>query len=138
MEWPPAVVVHGWGQACAALSLGLPVTLLSGEGAALYGGIGWWRAMIDAARAIHPATEAADILDCADAPGAAMAALRRGQLALVLDPACPAFATVCRVAAVTGGVILAARPPCLDLADPDAAQRLPAWLGQDDRAAGLG
>ena len=138
MEWPRAVVVHGWGDACLALSYGFPVTLLSGVGAALYGGIGWWRALVEQARDAHPATPMRDILDCADAPGAAMAALRRGQPALVLDPACPAFTTICRVAATTGAVVLAARPPALDLADPLAARRLAAWLGADDSAGGLG
>ncbi len=137
MEWPRAVVVHGWGHACAALSPGLPVTLLSGHGAALYGGVGWWQALIAAARAVHPGTRTADILDCADAPGAAMAALRRGQRALVLDPACPAFATVSQVAALCDAVVLSARPAALDLADPGAARTLAAWLGRDDRAAGL-
>ncbi len=142
MEWPPAVVVHGWGDACAALAPGRPVTLLSGRGAAVYGGVGWWRAMLAASRAGHPATPCRDILDCADAPGAAMAALRRGQPALVLDAACPAFAAVTGAASECGAVILAARPVALDLAEldlnrPGASHRLRAWLAADDRPGRL-
>ena len=66
-------------QARLALAPGLPVTLLSAEGAALYMGVGWWQALVGAARASYPATPCADILDCADSPGRAMAALRMGQ-----------------------------------------------------------
>ncbi len=137
MEWPRAVVVHGFGHARAALAPGRPVTLLSGTGAAVYGGIGWWLALVAAARAAHPGTPAHDILDCADAPGAAMAALRRGQAALVLDPACPAFAAVSGAAAACGARVLDRRPAALDLADPAASRRLEAWLATDDSDPGL-
>ncbi len=128
MDWPPAVVVHGWEDACAALAPGRPVTLLSGRAAGVYGGAGWWRGLVSAARATHTATPARDILDCADAPGAAMAALRRGQPALVLDPACPAFQAVRAAAATCGACVLTARPAALDLADPRALRALADWL----------
>ena len=88
----PAVVVHDLAQARAALCEGLALTLLSAPGAACFAGAGWWRALIDMARAAHPHTPCQDVLDCADAPGHAMAAVRLGQAILVLDPACPAFA----------------------------------------------
>ena len=74
----PAVIVHGVADAHAALAPGLAVTLLSAPGAALFGGCLWWREIIAIARAAHAATEAMDILDCADASGMAMGALRRG------------------------------------------------------------
>lgn len=132
MDWPPAVVVHAYADACAALAPGRPVTLLSAQGAGVYGGIGWWRSLVESAQAAHPATPAADILDCADAPGAAMAALRRGQAALVLDPACPAFARVQAAAGTLGARVLPARPVALDLIDVAALRRLAEWLGADD------
>ena len=130
----PAVVVHDLAQARAALCEGLALTLLSAPGAACFAGAGWWRALIDMARAAHPHTPCQDVLDCADAPGHAMAAVRLGQAILVLDPACPAFARVAALAAV-----LPTPPPALDLAEPGAARRLRAWLCQqpddDSRAA---
>jgi hypothetical protein len=138
MQWPRAVTVHGFAQASAALARGRPVTLLSGRGAAVYGGVGWWRALVEAARRAYPNTHGGDILDCADAPGAAMAALRCGQAALVLDPTCPAFAAVAAAASARGAAVLAARPASLDLADPAASRRLQAWLAVDDSAPGLG
>jgi hypothetical protein len=127
---PPAVVVHGLAQADAALAEGLPVTLLSTPGAGAYAGALWWRELVDAARTAHPSTPCADILDCADAPGHAMAAIRAGQEILVLNPACPAFARIAALART-----LPARPPALDLGDRGAERRLRAWLLDDSTAA---
>jgi hypothetical protein len=132
---PPAVVVHGLAHALAALAPGLAVTLLSAPGAGAFAGALWWRALVAQARAAHPATPCADILDCADAPGHAMAAIRAGQQTLVLDPACPAFPRIAALARV-----LPARPPALDLAAHGAARQLHAWLLQgpsDDSTAAL-
>jgi hypothetical protein len=135
-ELPPAIVVRALADALAALAPCLPVTLLSAPGAGVFAGAGWWRALVAAARAAHPATPCADILDCADAPGRAMEAIRAGQDVLVLDPACPAFARVAALARV-----LPARPPALDLGDRGALRRLRAWLErrppEDDSTAPL-
>ena len=128
MPLPPAVIVHGLPDARAALRPGRPVTLLSARGAALYAGCLWWRELVAAARAAHPATPAQDVLDCSDAPGAAMAALRAGQRLLVLDAASPGFDAVQRAAATLGGQVLPAAPPALDLAGRGARRRLARWL----------
>lgn len=135
MLFPPAVIVHGLPEARAALRPGRPVTLLSARGAALYAGVLWWRELVAAARAAGPATPVYDILDCADAPGQAMAALRAGQRVLVLDPACPAFAAVRGAAESLGAVVLKRAPPALDLHDRRAARRLQAWLAGDSGGA---
>jgi hypothetical protein len=124
----PAVTVHGMDDALAALAPGAPVTLLSAPGAASVGGCLWWRSLVEAAIAAWPATPCDDILDCGDSPGWAMAALRIGQRALVLDPACPAFAAVAGAAGTLGARVLAARPVSLDLGQPRARARLATWL----------
>ena len=85
----PAVIVHGMADAQAALALGLPVTLLSAPAAAQFAGCLWWREVVAGARLRHPDTAATDILDCADASGVALGALRCGVLRLVLWPAAP-------------------------------------------------
>jgi hypothetical protein len=77
-----------------------------------------------------------DILDCAAAPGTAMAALRIGQRRIVLDPG-PAFTAVSAAAATLGAVVLDARPAALDMGERGAERRLAAWL-QGDKAGGLG
>ena len=128
MLLPPAVIVHGLPDASAALRPGRPVTLLSARGAALYAGVLWWRELIAAARAGHPATPVFDVLDCADAPGQAMAALRGGQRLLVLDAASPAFTAVSGAAAALGARVLGEAPPALDLMERHAIRRLSNWL----------
>jgi hypothetical protein len=141
MNSPPAVTVHGFAQACNVLRPGRPVTLLSAPGAALYAGCLWWFELVAAAREKWPATPCIDILDCADAAGRAMAALRVGQKMLILDPASPAFPAVRAAAATLGASVLGERPPALDVAALDLAKpygqaRLLCWLEGDPHAAG--
>jgi len=112
-----------------ALAPALPVTLLSARGAALYAGCAWWREIVAEARRRHARTPVTDILDCADAPGRAMAALRIGQRLLVLDPG-PASDEIAEAAASVGAVILSRPPPSLDLATPGAARQLQQWLAR--------
>jgi hypothetical protein len=124
----PAVVVHGLADARAALSGGAPVTLLSAEGAALYAGTGWWHALIARAIAEHPNVTCDNILDCADAPGLALGALRIGQRHIILHPTAPGWAQVAATAQSLHCVVLADRPAALDLAQRGAARRLHDWL----------
>ncbi len=128
---PAAVVVHGLGHVRAALRAGSGVLLLSAPGAALFAGAAWWLALMAAARAIGPDVMCGDLLDCADAPGRAMEALRLGQRGLVLDPRCPAFPAVAAAAASLGGVVHRGRPAALDLAEPGAERHLDRWLRGD-------
>ena len=134
----PAVVVHGLEHVRAALRQKRPVVLLSAPGAARFAGCLWWRELMALGQAefpesLMPDSRMGDVLDCADAPGQAMAALRVGQRRLVLDPACPAFPAVAAAAESLGAMVLRHRPPALDLAAPGAARRLADWL-RDDRA----
>jgi hypothetical protein len=126
----PAVIVHGLTDARAALAPGLPVTLLSAPGAALFAGCLWWRHVVAAALTEYPQTEATDILDCADASGLAMGALRSGVHRLVLWRQAPGHAKVAAIAAEQGGFVLPQAPPALDLAQRNAIRRLDAWLRQ--------
>jgi hypothetical protein len=125
---PPAVIVHGLADARTALAHGQPVTLLSGEAAALYAGCGWWCALAAAARSEFPLVPIRDLLDCADAAGQALAALRIGLRHLILWPDAPGRSRVAAIVAELGGVLLAERPPALDLADPASRRRLHDWV----------
>ena len=107
----PATIVHALPDARAALAPGAQVTLLSAPGAAIYAGCGWWKALVEAARAEYPDTPCLDILDCADAAGAALAALRIGLNRLVLWPGTPGRAAVVAIAQEHGGFILEKAPP---------------------------
>jgi hypothetical protein len=99
----PAVIVHGVAHAEAALAPGLPVTLLSAPGAAGFAGCLWWRQIVVLARATHERTEVIDILDCADASGSAMGALRSGVCRLVLWRTASGWDGVAAIAERQGG-----------------------------------
>ena len=128
MVLPPAVVIHGLPHARAALAGGRAVTLLSAPGAASYAGVGWWRALVAAARAEVPGLDPPDVLDCGDAPGRALEALSLGCRVVVLRPG-PAFADIAERAAAQGARLLAEPPAALDLGHRAALRRLDAWLG---------
>jgi hypothetical protein len=131
----PAVVVHGLDQAIAALAAAGPrgVLLLSAPGAGGFAGAAWFLAVVAAAQRLHPAVRCAAALDCADAPGHALAALHAGAAIIVLDGGCPAFGAVAAAAAEAGATVLPARPAALDLGRADLRRRddharLAAWL----------
>ena len=132
----PAVVVHAAAEAEAALALAGPrgVLLLSAPGAACSMGAAWFLALVrQAATAAAPGVAHAAALDCGDAPGHALAALRAGARLLILDPACPAFAAVAAAAGEAGAAVWPGRPAALDLRGldlgrPGARAKLAAWL----------
>ena len=126
------MIVCSLVEACQALAGGLPVTLLSQRGAALFAGCQFWRSLVLQARAAHPNTPVHDVLDCADASGYALAALRIGQHIIVLDPDAPGRDSVAAVARERGDLLLDRPPPALDLRDKSAARRLEGWLRSHD------
>ena len=124
----PAAIVHGADDARLALSIGLPVTLLSAPGAALYAGCGWWRALVRQALAAFPEVPAEDILDCGDGAGQALAALRIGQQRLVLGCWRARLGRGRGDRGGTWGRSAESAPPALDLAQRGARLRLHDWL----------
>jgi hypothetical protein len=147
----PAVTVHAAAQAAAALAVAGQggalgeVLLLSAPGAAGSLGAPWFHAMIATAAAAQPGVPYRAVLDCGDAPGQALAALRAGARLLILDPACPGFAAVAAAAAEVGAEVWPARPVSLDLGRfdpgrPAGRRRLAEWLarGAGDNPAPLG
>ena len=124
----PAVVVHGLADARAALAVGAPVTLLSARAAASYAGCGWWQALIRQVLAEYPAATCQDVLDCADASGLALGALRIGQQRIVLESHAPGWSAVAAIAAAQGASVLTSRPLSLDMADRGTTRRLHDWL----------
>jgi hypothetical protein len=123
MVLPPAVIIHSLPHARLALAPRRPVTLLSAPGAALYAGCLWWQALIEAADTGNP-----HFLDCADAPGRAVEALKLGLPGIILNCEENLFAAVASIAQAQGAALLAAAPPALDLARRGAERKLDAWL----------
>jgi hypothetical protein len=133
-EPPPPIVVHDLDQARAALAaaaaLGRPVILRSAPDAAAYLGAGAFRAIVAAAQAAVPQAAVTAVLDCGDAPGLALGALRIGIPAVRLRAAPGVLARVADIAAQYGARLDSDDRPALDLkdaADPEAACRR--WLG---------
>jgi len=131
MKLPPAVIVHGLEMAREALALGLDVTLLSASGAAIYAGVGWWQAVVAAAREGRHGASVPDILDCGDAAGRALEALRMRQRLLILRARPDVWADIAGRARSIGCVVLEEAPPSLDLGRPGAGRGLAAWLAGD-------
>ncbi len=124
----PAVLVHGRAEAEAALALAGPrgVTLLSAPAMAPGVFLAW------VAAAVRPGMTHQAMVDCADAPGLALAALRAGVRLLVLAP-CPGFAAVAAVAEECGARLWTERPEALDLGHidlrrPGGRNKLALWL----------
>ncbi len=137
----PSVVAHTPGQARAALEAAEPrrgVVLLSAPGAAGNMGAAWFLALVaqarDAAERATPLPPHWAALDCGNAPGFALSALRAGARLLVLDPAAPAFPAVSAAAEELGAELWTERPPALDLGRLDLRGtgrghgRLAEWL----------
>jgi hypothetical protein len=125
-----AVIVHGAGDVPRALAVaaGRPIALLSAPGVAGYLGVAGFAALLDA----HAARPLA-ILDAADSPGYALAALRAGFARVVLAPEVPAYAALARLAEGMGARLLPQAPPALDLArvnllKPQGIRHLSRWL----------
>lgn len=115
---PPAVVFHSLAHAEAALTaageLGLPVTLISAPAAAGYAGPGWFRSVVEQARAAHPDTQVTAVLDCGDFSGLALAALREG--VAVIRFSGDTADKIADIAGQCGARVVAGRPEALDLA----------------------
>ena len=149
---PPrrAVVIHSHAHALVALAAAERVRsasgpepsagllLLSAPAAAGYLGPGWWAALIAALQPRMQAVDAVEVLDCGEAAGRAMEALRIGLRRLILSAQCPQQRAVLARAAALGATVAAQRPEALDLAESDAERRLAAWLGDPEAAPASG
>ncbi|MBX6366406.1 MAG: hypothetical protein IRZ04_00415 [Rhodospirillales bacterium] len=98
------VIVGSLEEARRALAAGA-TRLESYPAAGLSAGPGWFQAIVEALEAEFPGRPFEAVLDCGDAPGAALAALRRGvrRVRLCGDPA--AIGRVAEIAARLGAVV---------------------------------
>jgi hypothetical protein len=130
------IVVHSLGHARAALeaaaALGTRVTLASALGAGISAGPGWFKAVVETARREFPAAEVSCVLDCGDAAGMVLAALRQGISRVRFSGSAAAAVRLADIAAQCGAVLeRGPLAPALDLLD----QRDPAALCRSFLAA---
>lgn len=130
-----AVVVHDLAQArltlAVAETLGVSVTLVSPPGAAASMGAGYFQAMVTRAGGDHPRVSFSAVLDCADAPGLVLAALRQGLLAIRFTGSKAVAAKLAEIATQQGATLVCGAIESLDLlktAEPEVALR--AWLAR--------
>jgi hypothetical protein len=130
---PPAIIIQGIGDLRAALeaasSLNRALTVLSIPGAASSAGAPWFHALIRAGSAEFAQVPLTAILDCADQPGHALAALRTGCRDLLLLESVPAWPRVRAIAEAAGARLHTAPGPTFNprfFRDPIGACR--DWL----------
>jgi len=129
MTTQPRIRIHCLDHAryavMAARAAGIDIVLDSPAGAAGWHGIGWWRQLEQALATEFGAV--ATVLDCADAPGHALAALRAGCRRIRLAAAAEPFERVAAIAAQWGATVESAPPAdildLLGIADAPAACR---------------
>jgi hypothetical protein len=129
----PIIVIHSAAHACAAAAaaaaLNRPVLLRSAADAAGYAGAAWFDEVIKLARTRHPAADIVASLDCGDAPGFALAALRQGVDMVRLRARPAVVAKVAAIARRAGAALDEQRGPALDLLDErDAESACRRWL----------
>ena len=105
-----AIIVHSLDHARAAASVAAElersVTLVSAPGAAAYAGPAWFAALVRLVRGEFPSARLRAVLDCGEAPGFALAALREGGIDAVRLVAPQAvLAKVAAIAAQSGAGI---------------------------------
>jgi hypothetical protein len=130
---PPAIIVQGIEDLRAALkaasSLNRALTVLSIPGAAGSAGAPWFHALIQAGSAEFAQVALTGVLDCADQPGHALAALRAGCRDLMLLESVPAWPRVRAIADAAGARIHSSAGPTFNprfFRDPIGACR--EWL----------
>ena len=111
-----------------ALAPGLKVTLLSPPGFAGYAGAPWWQALLRAAQFDGPS-----LLDCGDAPGRALEALRIGLPGVVVAVRGDVFAQIAAIARASGAMALEVAPPALDVRREIEGSRVRDWLARETK-----
>jgi hypothetical protein len=124
------IVIHSLAHANAALaaaaSLGKSVLLLSAPGAGAAAGPRWFLALVAQAARDFPAAHYEAVLDCADEPGTALAALRAGCRRVIFTGDAEMSGKLSEIAAAMGAAIEAGEGRALDLLgerQPDSACR---------------
>jgi hypothetical protein len=130
---PPTILIYGLDDAraaaAAAACLGLPVTLLVPASIAAGLGADVIAALFASVRREVPQARLTAAVDCADAPGLALALLRRRIDAVRVEGPEKMLRRIQDIASRTGAALAARPPACLDLlaaSDPRAA--CDAWL----------
>ena len=130
-----AIIIHGLDDARAALraarELRVPVTVISAPGGGSHAGPGWFNEVVAQARNAFPDVSVTAILDCDDAPGHVLGALRAGVKAVRFTGRADVALKLADIAMAQGAVLITEDVETLDLRahrDPVAACK--DWLAR--------
>jgi len=117
----PAIIIHNFSQAQAALAAAheanKSVALWSAPGAGCYAGAGWWRGLLDLLTQAQPGHgHYTSVLDCSDAPGFVMAAIRAQVPGIYFSGMPDITQKLSDMATAQGLGLVTVRPKALDLA----------------------
>lgn len=121
--------------ASAAASLDMPVAILSVRDGALTAGIGWFDAIMRAARHHEPATDLIGLLDCGDRPDLVQMAWRQGIEAAVYRGPAKVADRLDGIARRSGRILLRRRPRAIEICQPADSAGLAARLQRLRRAS---
>ena len=117
----PAFVVHGWKHVALVLEEARkarrPVWLLSPVGASYSFGVAFWAAIQDRITTLYPDLDVRLAVDCDDAPGHVLAALRLGLQWLIFRGNDAARHRLLDIAAQSRAELMARPADALDLLD---------------------
>jgi len=119
----------------AAASLSMPLALLSMRDGALTAGIGWFDAVMRAARRHEPAADLIGILDCGDRADLVQMAWRQGIEAAVYRGSANVASRLQGIAGRAGTILLRRRPRAIEIGDPGDIAALAARLSHVRRAS---
>jgi acyl-CoA reductase-like NAD-dependent aldehyde dehydrogenase len=145
----PVILVHSLGHAVAALKAAAAarrrIVLASAPDAGSYAGAGWFRALAEAAREAVPQAQFSAVLDCGDAAGPALAALRSQIDGVIFTGRADVARRLAEIALQHGAHLFTARPArAFDLGadyfalDAALVERCVAFLSPADTAGGSG
>jgi hypothetical protein len=112
----------------AAASLDMPVALLSVRDCALTAGIGWFDAVVRAARRQAPGADLIGILDCGDRADLVQMAWRQGVDAAIYRGSDRVAERLAGIARRAGKLLLRRRPRAIEIGNPADTAALAARL----------
>jgi hypothetical protein len=121
--------------ASAAASLDMPVAILSVRDGALTAGIGWFDAVMRAARRHEPAADLTGILDCGDRADLVQMAWHQGIEAAVYRGPAKVADRLVGIARRSGRILLRRRPRAIEIGQPADSAGLAARLQRVRRAS---
>ncbi len=129
-------LAHARAAASAATDAGRAITIASAPGAGAYAGGAWFAEVIAQARTAYPDAQFDAILDCADAAGWTLAAIRAGVVDAVRVSTRPALVRKLRAIAGKTRIVTVGDDEALDLRDvEDAAAACRDWIEARSRPA---